>query len=152
MKWSFIKENRMFRFLAFLLMACATLLVHPCAQAETTPVQKAVLVTGASSGLGRVMAETMAAKGYIVYAGARKDADLAELDAIENIQAISLDVNQQDQIEAAVKTVREAGRGLYGLVNNAGVVVVSPLIDISEEDFHFQMNANIRTPPGGPTP
>jgi NAD(P)-dependent dehydrogenase (short-subunit alcohol dehydrogenase family) len=133
----------MFRNLTTLLMACATLLVHPCAQAETTPGQKAVLVTGASSGLGRVMAETMAAKGYFVYAGARKDADLAELDAIENIQAVKLDVNQQDQIDAAVRTIREAGRGLYGLVNNAGVVVVSPLIEIDEEDFHFQMNVNI---------
>ena len=133
----------MFRTLTTLLIACAVLLVHPCARAEATPAQKAVLVTGASSGLGRVMAETMAAEGYFVYAGARNDADLAELDAIENIQAVRLDVNRQDQIEAAVKTVREAGRGLYGLVNNAGVVVISPLIDIDEEDFHFQMNVNI---------
>lgn len=133
----------MLRTLTTLLMACAALLVVPLAQAETTPGQKAVLVTGASSGLGRVMAETLAAKGYFVYAGARKDADLAELDAIENIQAVKLDVNQQDQIDAAVKTIREAGRGLYGLVNNAGVVVVAPLIDVDEEDFHFQMNANI---------
>lgn len=133
----------MFRTLAPLLMACVALLVHPCTQADTTPAQKAILVTGASSGLGRVMAETLAAKGYFVYAGARKDADLAELDAIENIQAVRLDVNRQDQIDAAVKAIREAGRGLYGLVNNAGVVVVSPLIDIDEEDFHYQMNANI---------
>ena len=133
----------MFRSLAPLLMACATLFVHPFAQAETAPAQKAVLVTGASSGLGRVMAEAMAAKGYFVYAGARKDADLAELDAIENIQAVRLDVNQQDQIDAAVKTIREAGRGLYGLVNNAGVVVLFPLIEIGEEDFHYQMNANV---------
>ncbi len=133
----------MFRALITLLMASATLFVHTLAQAESTPKQKAVLVTGASSGLGRVTAEAMAAKGYFVYAGARKDADLAELDAIENIQAIKLDVNQQDQIDAAVKTISEAGRGLYGLVNNAGVVVVSPLIDIDEADFHFQMNVNI---------
>ena len=133
----------MFRTFTTLLMACAALFTHSLAQAEATPGQKAVLVTGASSGLGRVMAETMAAKGYFVYAGARKDTDLAELDAIENIQAVKLDVNRQDQVDAAVQTIREAGRGLYGLVNNAGVVVVSPLMDIDEEDFHFQMNANI---------
>lgn len=124
-------------------MACAALSVHSCARAETSPEQKAVLVTGASSGVGRVTAEALAAKGYFVYAGARKDADLAELDAIENIQAVRLDVNQQEQIDAAVKTIREAGRALYGLVNNAGVLVVSPLIDITEADFHYQMNANI---------
>ena len=133
----------MFRTLTALLMACAALLAYPCAQAEPAAGQKAVLVTGASSGLGRVMAEAMAAKGYFVYAGARKDADLAELDAIENIQAVRLDVTQQDQIDAAVKTIREAGRGLYGLVNNAGVAVVAPLMDIDEEDFHYQMNANV---------
>ncbi len=133
----------MSRILIPMLMACATLLIHPCAQAETAPAPKAVLVTGASSGLGRVTAETLAARGYFVYAGARKESDLAELDAIENIQAVRLDVNQQDQIDAAVKTIREAGRGLYGLVNNAGVLVVSPLTDIDEDDFHYQMNANI---------
>ncbi len=133
----------MFRTLTTLLMACASLFAQPFAQAEPVPGQKAVLITGANSGLGRVMAETLAAKGYFVYAGARKDADLAELDAIENIQAVRLDVNQQDQIDAAVKTIREAGRGLYGLVNNAGVAVLSPLIEIDEEDFHYQMNANI---------
>jgi NAD(P)-dependent dehydrogenase (short-subunit alcohol dehydrogenase family) len=133
----------MFRNLAILLIAGATLFTHPVVQAESNPEQKAVLVTGASSGLGRVMAEAMAAKGYFVYAGARKDADLAELNAIENIQGIRLDVNKQDQIDAAVKTIREGGRGLYGLVNNAGVVVVGSLIEIDEEDFDFQMNVNI---------
>ena len=133
----------MFRTMSALLMACATLFAHPFAQADTAPAQKAVLVTGASSGLGRVMAEAMAAKGYFVYAGARKDADLAELDAIDNIQAVRLDVNRQDQIDAAVDTIRNAGRGLYGLVNNAGVVVVGSLIEIEEEEFDFQMQPNI---------
>lgn len=133
----------MFRPLSMLLIVCSSLFLHNFAQAEATPGQKAVLVTGASSGLGRVMAEAMAAKGYYVYAGARKEADLAELDAIENIQAVRLDVNRQEQIDAAVKTIREAGRGLYGLVNNAGVVVVGSLIEIDEEEFDFQMQPNV---------
>lgn len=75
-----------------------------------------------------------------MYAGARKDKDLEELNAIENIQGVRLDVNKQDQIDAAVKTITKAGRGLYGLVNNAGVVVAQPLIEIEEQDFYFQMN------------
>jgi len=57
-----------------------------------------------------------------------------------------LDVNKQDQIDAAVKTISEAGRGLYGLVNNAGVVVVQPLIEIEGPDFDFQMNVNVYRP------
>ena len=48
--------------------------------------------TGASSGSGRVIAETLASKGYFVYAGARKQEDLDALDAIDNIKAIRLDV------------------------------------------------------------
>jgi NAD(P)-dependent dehydrogenase (short-subunit alcohol dehydrogenase family) len=59
---------------------------------------------------------------------------------------LKLDVNKQQQIDAAVKTVREAGRGLYGLVNNAGVVVLMPLIETDERDFNFQMDVNVYGP------
>jgi NAD(P)-dependent dehydrogenase (short-subunit alcohol dehydrogenase family) len=136
----------MTRTLSVLLLAIAAQSGHSAAIADTTPEQKAVLITGASSGLGRVMAETLAANGYFVYAGARKDKDLEELTAIENIQGVRLDVTRQDQIDAAVKTISEAGRGLYGLVNNAGVLVVQPLIEIEEQDFHFQMDVNVYGP------
>ena len=136
----------MSRIFTILIISFTALLFHQGANAEAAPGQKAVLVTGASTGLGRTMTETMAAQGYFVYAGARKDKDLEALNAIENVQAIRLDVNKQDQIDAAVKTITQAGRGLYGLVNNAGVVVLSPLIEIDEQDFHFQMNVNIYGP------
>jgi NAD(P)-dependent dehydrogenase (short-subunit alcohol dehydrogenase family) len=136
----------MMRVLSILLLQIMILSSQSVALADTSPDQKAVLITGASSGLGRVMAETLAADGYFVYAGARKDEDLDELTAIENIQGVRLDVNKQDQINAAVKTIAQAGRGLYGLVNNAGVAVVQPLIEIEEEDFDFQMNVNVYGP------
>lgn len=136
----------MSRFITILILSCAALLANQNALAEAAPGQKAVLVTGASTGLGRTMTEAMAAQGYFVYAGARKDKDIEELNAIENVQAIRLDVNQQDQIDAAVKTIKQAGRGLYGLVNNAGVAVLGPLIEVDEKDFHFQMNVNIYGP------
>jgi len=136
----------MFRLVTLILLTLAASVAQAAAEAVTAVDQKAVLVTGASSGLGRVMAETMAAKGYFVYAGARKDEDIEELNHIENIQAIRLDVNVPEQIEDAVKTIAQAGRGLYGLVNNAGVVVLKPLIEIDEEDFHFQMDVNVFGP------
>jgi NAD(P)-dependent dehydrogenase (short-subunit alcohol dehydrogenase family) len=107
---------------------------------------RAVLVTGASSGIGRRTAEVLAANGFFVYAGARKQEDLEALNAIENIQAIRLDVNVQDEIDAAVETVNAGGRGLYGLINNAGVVVLAPLIEVTEEDLAFQMNVNVYGP------
>ena len=136
----------MIRMTIILLMSFMVLTSQDFALADSSTDQKAVLITGASSGLGRVMAETLAANGYFVYAGARKDKDLEELSAIDNIQGVRLDVNKQDQIDAAVQTISDAGRGLYGLVNNAGVVVVQPLIEIEEEDFDFQMNVNIYGP------
>ncbi len=107
---------------------------------------KAILVTGASTGIGRNIAETLAAKGYFVYAGARKEKDLVELDAIENIQSVRLDVTVQEDIDAAVEMVREEGRGLYGLVNNAGVAIFAPLIEVDEAELDFQFDVNIYGP------
>jgi len=133
----------MIRALTVFLFMSIALTGQSLADADTGTDQKAVLITGASSGLGRVMAETLAANGYFVYAGARKDKDLEELSAIKNIQGIRLDVTDQGEIDAAVRTITEAGRGLYGLVNNAGVVVVGPLIEMEEQDFDFQMNVNV---------
>lgn len=107
---------------------------------------KAILVTGASTGIGRNIAETLAANGYFVYAGARKEKDLAELDAIDNIQSVRLDVTVQGEIDAAVKTVRKGGRGLYGLVNNAGVAILAPLIEVEEDELDFQFDVNVYGP------
>lgn len=134
------------RFAAFL-----TALVLPlCAQSPTEPAtqkpQRAVLVTGASTGIGRKTTEVLAQNGFFVYATARKDDDLKELGAIPNVQAVRLDVTKQDEIDAAVKTVQEGGRGLFALINNAGVAVLAPLIEVTEKDLAFQMDANVYGP------
>ena len=110
--------TKLFQVFAALLLAAA-LLAAP--QSSLAGDQKSILVTGASTGIGRNLAETLAANGYHVYAGARKDNDLAALDAIENVTAVRLDVTRQDQVDAAVEMIREKGTGLYALVNNAGV-------------------------------
>ena len=100
--------------------------------AEQGAKQKAVLVTGASTGIGRNIPERLASEGYFVYAGARKEKDLEALNQIENVQSIRLDVTVQEEIDAAVATVTDAGRGLYGVVNNAGVAVIGPMIEVKE--------------------
>lgn len=116
------------------------------AHAQEGTDQKAVLVTGASTGIGRKITETLAAKGIFVYAGARKEKDLKELDALENVQSIRLDVTVQDEIDAAVATITKEGRGLYGLVNNAGVAIVAPLIEVEESELDFIFDVNIYGP------
>ena len=136
--------KKIFTLPIILLVLSATF--SACLSAEEASAQKAVLITGASTGLGRTMAEMLAADGHFVYAGARNEKDIAEQSAIENIQGIRLDVTIQEEIDAAVKTITEAGRGLYGLVNNAGVAVLYPLIEIDEEEFDFQMDVNLYGP------
>lgn len=92
------------------------------AQTPAPNPPKAVLVTGASTGIGRKITERLAADGHFVYATARKPEDLKALGALKNVQPVRLDVTQPAEIAAALETITRAGRGLYGLVNNAGVV------------------------------
>jgi NAD(P)-dependent dehydrogenase (short-subunit alcohol dehydrogenase family) len=117
--------------------------VAPVACAVDTEPQKAVLVTGASSGIGRNIAEHLAELGYFVYAGARKDRDIEELNAIDNIQAVRLDVTVQSDIDAAVGAIRAGGKGLYGLVNNAGVASLGAMTQVADDDMDFLFNVNI---------
>jgi NAD(P)-dependent dehydrogenase (short-subunit alcohol dehydrogenase family) len=118
----------------------------PDPQAAAPDDQRAILITGASTGIGRATTEYLASKGFFVYAGARKEQDLADLSALDNVQGIRLDVTIQSEIDAAVETVRAGGRGLYGLINNAGVAVVAPLIEMSEADLQFQLDVNVYGP------
>ena len=98
-----------------------TALLPITASASAEKEVKAVLVTGASTGIGRNLAETLARNGHHVYAGARKEKDLTAHNAIENITAVRLDVTKQDEIDAVVALIQESGTGLYALVNNAGI-------------------------------
>lgn len=106
-----------------------------------------VLVTGASSGIGRATALRLAASGYHVFAGVRKPADgtaLAEAAAGE-ITPLLLDVTDTRQITAAVKAIdgHVGDAGLAGLVNNAGIGVFGPLELIPIEQFRRQLEVNV---------
>jgi len=89
------------------------------------------------------LAATLATNGYFVYAGARKQADLDALNKVPNIQAVRLDVTKQDEIDAAVETVRAGGKGLYGLVNNAGILVLGPITEIDEDELAWILDVNL---------
>lgn len=111
--------------------------------ADTAEPQRAVLITGASSGIGRMTTERLAGSGFFVYAGARNQDDLDELDALDNVQAVRIDVTVQQDIDDAVALVRREGRGLWGLVNNAGVNLEEPLIEADESTLEFVLNVNV---------
>ena len=104
---------------------------------------KSILITGASTGIGRNLAETLAENGYHVYAGARKDKDLQALDAIDNVTAVKLDVTRQDQVDAVAEMIREKGTGLYALVNNAGVGGGGEVVETPIENQTFVYSVNV---------
>lgn len=106
---------------------------------------KTVLITGASTGIGRSAAEYLASRGWQVFAGIRKEQDGAALIAANaRIQPILLDVTNPEQVNAAVKTIRAAlgGQKLAGLVNNAGIANMGPLALQPLDQFkaHFDVN------------
>lgn len=106
---------------------------------------KTVVITGASTGIGRATAEYLARKGWQVFAGIRKEADGAALtQADSRIKPILLDVTQPEQVDAAVETVRAAldGQKLAGLVNNAGIANMGPLAlqPLDQFEAHFSVN------------
>ena len=106
---------------------------------------KTVVITGASTGIGRSTAEYLAANGWQVFAGVRKEKDgvaLTEADA--HIKHILLDVTNPEQVDAAVETIRAAleGQKLAGLINNAGIANMGPLAGQPLDQFkaHFDVN------------
>ena len=106
---------------------------------------KTVVITGASTGIGRATAEYLAGKGWQVFAGIRKQADSAALiEANSDIKPILLDVTKPDHVDAAVETVRAAlaGQKLAGLVNNAGIANMGPLAlqPMDQFEAHFSVN------------
>jgi NAD(P)-dependent dehydrogenase (short-subunit alcohol dehydrogenase family) len=127
---------------AVVLTLILTLLIASDTRAESASGQKAVLVTGASTGIGRKVTERLVADGYFVYAGARKDSDLEALGKIRNVHALHLDVTRHEDIDAAVATIKKEGRGLYGLINNAGIGTQGSMVDSSREEFELTMKVN----------
>jgi NAD(P)-dependent dehydrogenase (short-subunit alcohol dehydrogenase family) len=93
--------------------------------------------------LGRAICDYLASKGHDVYAGVRKQKDSAELAKLPKLTPLLLDVTNTEEVENAVKLVHESGRGLYGLVNSAGVAGLGPLIDTSVEEFNRVLGVNL---------
>ncbi|WP_263730187.1 SDR family oxidoreductase [Cellulomonas sp. SG140] len=113
----------------------------------TTCAHSHVLVTGASSGIGRAAAQRLARSGYHVFAGVRKPADGAALAeaAGADVTPVILDVTDPQQVASAVEliTAHVGDAGLAGLVNNAGIGVFGPLELIPLEQFRRQLDVNV---------
>jgi NAD(P)-dependent dehydrogenase (short-subunit alcohol dehydrogenase family) len=105
-----------------------------------------VLVTGASTGIGRETVRTLANRGFRVFASARRDESVRELELEgreRGFEAIALDVESDASVDAAIEHVtREAG-GIDVLVNNAGFGLLAPVEAITPEDLRAQFETNV---------
>ncbi|MGH2963082.1 MAG: SDR family NAD(P)-dependent oxidoreductase [Solirubrobacterales bacterium] len=114
---------------------------------EIAETPGAVLVTGASTGIGRATALDLAARGFQVLAGVRREADGERVaaDGSGALTPVILDVTDQDSIRAATDRVTEAvgDAGLGGLVNNAGVALPAPMEIMPLESFREQLEVNV---------
>ncbi len=113
-----------------------------------------ILISGASTGIGRALTLDLLALGYHVMAGVRKDADADELRRLASAQSpqhgrtletMILDVTKAEDIQRAkvwCDTLAAQGDSLWALINNAGIVVVSPAEFIPIDELRKQMDVN----------
>ncbi len=133
-------------FAAPLTLLAVSLTPAAARQAPPAGAERAVLVTGSTSGIGLRMTEVLSRNGFHVYAGARTPEDMARMEAMPNVTAVRLDVTSRSDIDAAVSFVEEQGRGLYGLINNAGISTMEPLIEMPEEVMDYQLDVSLMGP------
>lgn len=110
-------------------------------------MRPAVLVTGASKGIGQACTLRLANDGFRVYAGVRRETDGTALigQAGDAVIPVQLDVTDAAQIsQAAAKIGEETGeRGLQALVNNAGVALAGPLEFLPVDELRRQLEVNV---------
>ncbi|MGW3148245.1 SDR family oxidoreductase [Streptomyces sp. NPDC001177] len=110
---------------------------------------KVVAVTGASSGIGEATARRLAADGHMVLLGARRtdrlDALTREITAAGGTAAFQrLDVTDADDVQAFVSAAREQHGRVDVVVNNAGVMPLSPLESLKTEEWNRMIDVNVR--------
>ncbi|TPQ36097.1 oxidoreductase [Bradyrhizobium guangdongense] len=111
---------------------------------------RSVVVTGASTGIGWATAKVLLGRGFRVFGSVRKQADADRLKAEfgANFTPLMFDVTDEAAVLAAARQVREAlnGETLAGLVNNAGVAIAGPVLELAADEFRRQMDINVIGP------
>lgn len=111
---------------------------------------RSVVITGASTGIGWATAKLLLARGFHVFGSVRKqaDADRLKLEFGANFTPLIFDVTDEAAVLAAAREVRAAlnGETLAGLVNNAGIAVAGPVLELAADQFRRQMEVNVIGP------
>ena len=115
----------------------------PASENESAIKTKAILITGCSSGIGYDTAMTLHARGYRVFATARKLEDIAKLQKA-GLEAIQLDLDDSKSIQTAVHNVLEkTGGQLFALFNNGAYGQPGAVEDLSREVLRKQFETNL---------
>jgi NAD(P)-dependent dehydrogenase (short-subunit alcohol dehydrogenase family) len=111
---------------------------------------QSVVITGASTGIGWATAKLLVARGFRVFGSVRKQADADRLRSEfgANFTPLLFDVTDEAAVLAAAREVRAAlgGETLTGLVNNAGIAVAGPVLELAADEFRRQMDVNVIGP------
>ena len=111
---------------------------------------RSVVITGASTGIGWATAKMLLDRGFRVFGSVRKQADAERLKSEfgANFTPLLFDVTDEAAVLAAAREVRAAlgGETLAGLVNNAGIAVAGPLLELPIERFRSQLDINVIGP------
>lgn len=111
---------------------------------------QSVVITGASTGIGHACAKLLLDKGYHVFGSVRKqaDADRLKTEFGGNFTPLLFDVTDEAAVLAAARDVRAALKGetLAGLVNNAGIAVAGPVLELPADQFRRQLDVNVIGP------
>jgi NAD(P)-dependent dehydrogenase (short-subunit alcohol dehydrogenase family) len=111
---------------------------------------RSVVITGASTGIGWATAKLLLDRGFRVFGSVRQQADADRLRSEFGAHFTSLlfDVTDEAKVLAAARAVRAAlgGETLAGLVNNAGIAVAGPVLELAAGEFRRQMDVNVIGP------
>ena len=111
---------------------------------------QSVVITGASTGIGWATAKLLLDKGFGVFGSVRKEADAIRLKGEfgANFAPLLFDVTDEAAVLSAAREVRAAlgGQTLAGLVNNAGIAVPGPVLELSADEFRRQLDVNVVGP------
>lgn len=102
-----------------------------------------ILITGTDTGIGKATTEYLSLKGFGIYAGCLKESSKKYYARMLNVFPVILDVTNEEKIKNAFKIIADRSTGLFGIVNNAGIALAGPAMELDVAIFKKQFDVNL---------